>query len=171
MKYRLQVNLVRIRYVAMTNMKRSFCICNDYFRIYILLKSWYVICSDIRSNCDYPSLFIFTNVRCKHKPASSLAIPLRPTSRLSTFSTDETLAFDVQMKSIGQKSLLTRRSSFLPRFLPSFSSSRLHIQSVNFKTSCCMNWSHQSHHYHQNRRSHQIHQTSKSLVISSKQKI
>ena len=34
-----------------------------------------------------------------------------------TFSTDETLAFDVQMKSIGQKSLLTRRS-FLPRFLP-----------------------------------------------------
>ena len=34
-----------------------------------------------------------------------------------TFSTDETLAFDVQMKSIGQKSLLTRRS-FLSRFLP-----------------------------------------------------
>ena len=40
-----------------------------------------------------------------------------PSLLYCTFSTDETLAFDVQMKSIGQKSLLTRRS-FLPRFLP-----------------------------------------------------
>jgi len=40
-----------------------------------------------------------------------------PSLLYCTFSPDEPLAFDVQMKSIGQKSLLTRRS-FLPRFLP-----------------------------------------------------